>query len=748
MFIPDPEQEKKEIINRYRSLLRAWRTEDLKAKKEVRKAFNIAVEAHKDMRRRTGEPYIYHPIEVARIVAAEIGLGKISIICALLHDVVEDTDFTLANIEAIFGKKVARIIDGLTKIKDIMDNSTSSIQAENFKKMLLTLSDDVRVILIKLADRLHNMRTLDAMPQHKQLKIASETSYLYAPLAHRFGLYAIKTELEDLALKYTEPEIYQSIADRLKSSEQERKRFVNRFIYPIKKSLSKKNFDYEIFYRNKSIHSIWTKMKQKGIPIEEVYDLMAVRIVIDTPKENEKVDCWRVYSIITDHYRPKIDRLRDWISIPKANGYEALHTTVMSSDGHWVEVQIRTRRMDEIAEKGYAAHWRYKSSNPGLSESNINNWLERIREILQNTESNPLDFIDDFQGFLFTDEIYVFTPKGELRNLPIRSSVLDFAYAIHSEIGNSCIGAKVNHKLAPLDQKLKSGDQVEILTSKKQIPKEEWFDYVVTARARTQIKQGIKEEKRKFTEEGKAKLQSYFSQIGAEFSNKNQRHLQQKYNYASPIDLYYDLAQDLIGLKEVKECCAESIKESWISKMIRIPFIRSRNIEKKTLTETVIDVINQSKDIAINSDDIQKISYDISSCCLPIPGDDIVGFITPNEYIKIHRTTCPVAVNQMSKYGNRIIKTQWTDKESIGFLTGVEINGIDSPGFIKDIINVITEEQKLNIKSFHLDTKGGMIDTSIMLYVYSVGNLNNLINHLKKLPNVKKVHRLNAVVHT
>ena len=746
MFIPDPEQEKKEILKRYRSLLSAWRSDDIKAKQEVRKAFNIALEAHKDMRRRTGEPYIYHPIEVARIVASEIGLGKTSIICALLHDVVEDTDIGLSFIEANFGKKVARIIDGLTKIKDIMDKSTASIQAENFKKMLLTLSDDVRVILIKLADRLHNMRTLHAMPQHKQLKIASETSYLYAPLAHRFGLYAIKTELEDLALKYTEPDVYQNISTRLEQSENDRKRFVNRFIYPIKKALSKQNFDYEIFYRNKSIHSIWTKMQQKGVPIEEIYDLMAVRIVIDTPQESEKMECWRVYSIITDHYRPKIDRLRDWISIPKANGYEALHTTVMSADGHWVEVQIRSRRMNEIAEKGYAAHWRYKSTSPSLSETNLNNWLERIREILQNTETNPLDFLDDFQGFLFTDEIYVFTPKGELRNLPVHSSVLDFAYAIHSEIGNSCIGAKVNHKLAPLDQKLKSGDQVEILTSKKQVPKEEWFNYVVTARARTQIKQGIKEEKRNYTEQGKLKLQEYFKQIGVEFTNKNQRQLQQKYKCASPIDLYYDIAQELIGIKEIKECCGEFPRESWLSKMMRIPFIRSRNLDKKTLTETVVDVINQRKDITLNSEDIQKISYDISPCCMPIPGDDIVGFIEPDETIRIHRTTCPVAVNQMSKYGNKIIKTQWTDKETIGFVAGIEIHGIDAPGFIKDIIKVITEEQHLNIKSFHLDTQGGMTTGLVMVYVYSVKNLNNLIAELKKVSNVKKAHRLSSAI--
>jgi GTP pyrophosphokinase len=649
MYISDPEIEKKGIINRYRSLLRSWRPENPEQKKEIRKAFNIAVEAHKNMRRRTGEPYIYHPLEVARIVAEEIGLGKTSIICALLHDVVEDTEYTLADIEKQFGKSVAGIIDGLTKIKDVLDIGSPSIQAENFKKMLLTLSNDVRVILIKLADRLHNMRTLESMPLDKQLRIASETTYLYAPLAHRLGLYAIKTELEDLALKHTEPEVYQAISERLKSSEKERKRLANRFIFPIKKSLSGKEFNFDILYRNKSIHSIWNKMKTKGIPLEEVYDLMAVRVIIDTEPENEKVDCWRVYSILTDYYRPKFDRLRDWISIPKANGYEALHTTVMSKDGNWVEVQIRSRRMDEIAEKGYAAHWRYKTANPSQAEMNVNNWLDRIRDMLQSSDTNALDFIDDFQGFLFADEIYVFTPTGELRNLPLNSSVLDFAYAIHSEIGNSCIGAKVNYKLAPIHYKLRSGDQVEVLTSQKQVPKDEWFNYVVTARARTQIKNGVKEEKKKFAEKGKEMLQSFFVQIGADFSKNNLKQLQQKYNYASIFDLYYDTAHGLIGLKEVKDCCSESASETWFSKMMKNPFSKSRPTYKQTITDAVIDQLKSQKEFTISSDAVKKVSYHISTCCYPIPGDDVVSFLNQNEYIQIHRTTCPLAVNQKSK---------------------------------------------------------------------------------------------------
>jgi GTP pyrophosphokinase len=743
MFIPNASQENKAIINRYRSLLQVWNPEKPEDKKQLRKAFEIAVDAHKNMRRRTGEPYVYHPIEVARIVAGEIGLGRTSVICALLHDVVEDTDFTLEDIEKMFGPTAARIIDGLTKIKEIFDTNPLSRQAENFKKMLLTLSDDVRVILIKIADRLHNMRTLDAMPPDKQLKIASETIFLYAPLAHRFGLYAIKTELEDLAMKYTEPEIYTSIQEKLRTTFKERKRFINKFIYPIKKSLSRQQFNYEIISRDKSIYSIWDKMKKKEVPLEEIYDLFAIRIIIDTPRESEKVDCWRVYSMITDNYRPNIDRLRDWISIPKANGYEALHTTVMSNEGQWVEVQIRSKRMDEIAEKGYAAHWRYKDVTAGSSEAYINKWLERIRDMLQNNDSNALGFIDDFQGFLFTEEIYLFTPQGELRNLPANSTVLDFAYAIHSEIGNSCIGAKVNHKLAPLNYRLKSGDQVEILTSKKQIPKTEWFDYVVTARARTQIKSAIKEEKKKFTEVGMCKLKEYFTQLNIELNSVNLKRFEQKYNYNSPTDMYYDIAQNLIGLKELKECCGNVDKESWFSKVIKNPFTKSKASESKTLTETVLENLQAGDDKYKDSKQIRKISYDIANCCNPIPGDEIVGFIKTDDTTIIHRTNCEVAIGQMSKYGNKVIRTKWNDKESIGFLTGIKITGIDKKGFINDIIKIITENYNLNIKSFHLESNGGIIDGSIMLYAYSTENLANLIRHIKELPVVRKIDRIN-----
>jgi GTP pyrophosphokinase len=741
MYNNDPEQEKKEILNRYRDLLRVWKPANEEDKLIVRKAFNFAAEAHKKMRRKSGEPYIYHPLEVARIVAEEIGLGKTSIICALLHDVVEDTDFTLADIEIHFGKNVAKIIDGLTKIEDIFENKDTTKQLENFRKMLLTLSDDVRVILIKLADRLHNMRTLESMPNYKQLKIASETIYLYAPLAHRFGLYSIKSELEDLSLKYTEPEIYKNISERLKQTELDRKRFFNRFIYPIKKSLAKLELPYEIYYRDKSIYSIWQKTKKKGITIEEVYDLFAVRIILESKREDEKVDCWRIYSIITDYYRPNSDRLRDWVSLPKANGYEALHTTVMSKDGQWVEVQIRTKRMDEIAEKGFAAHWRYKEQSASRTEQSINRWLERIRDMLQSSETNALDFVNDFQGFLFTDEIYVFTPKGELRNLPFKSTVLDFAYAIHSELGNTCIGAKVNHKLAPLNYRLKSGDQVEVISSSKQIPKEEWFNYIITARAKTALKQAIKDEKKKFAEAGGKKLETIFKQLNIDYNEKNLARLQKKYNYTSPVDLYYDVANNLIGLKEIKACCAAIGKGGWFS-IITKPFTKTKETEQKTLTETIIEeLMNQSGVLEVDTE-IPKISFDIANCCMPVPGDEVVGFINPDKAVKIHRTSCPEAIDQMSKFENKIIKTIWHDKETISFITGIKISGVDKKGLINDVIKIITEELNLNIQSFHLEANGGIINGTIMFYVYSTKNLASVIKQLKKNHNIKSTQRI------
>ena len=493
-YIIDIEAEKSEILKRYRALLRACKSTLKKGdKRMIRMAFDLAVESHKEMRRKSGEPYIYHPIAVAQIAAEEIGLGTTSIVCALLHDVVEDTDITLEDIERDFGKKVTKIIDGLTKISGVFD-ANSSMQAENFRKMLLTLADDVRVILIKLADRLHNMRTMDFMPRDKQLKICSETVYLYAPLAHRLGLYSVKSELEDLSMKYMEPETYKFIATKLNEKKAERELFIKEFIGPINRILKELNLEASVVGRPKSIHSIWTKMKKKGIPFEEVYDLFAIRIILDSSPESEKSDSWKAYSIVTDLYRPNPDRLRDWISSPKANGYESLHTTVMGPKGQWVEVQIRTQRMNEIAEKGFAAHWKYKESS---SDSGLDLWVSKVRELLSNPEANALDFLDDFKMNLFAEEIFVFTPKGELKTMPSGSTALDFAFDIHTDVGSRCIGAKINHKLVPISHKLNSGDQVEIITSNKQKPSEDWLSFVVTAKARGRIKDALKEEKRK-----------------------------------------------------------------------------------------------------------------------------------------------------------------------------------------------------------------------------------------------------------
>jgi guanosine-3',5'-bis(diphosphate) 3'-pyrophosphohydrolase len=561
--------EKKEIIKRYRKLITVWKPKSQEDKDLVRKAFKVAADAHKDMRRKSGEPYIYHPLSVATIAAGEIGLGTTSIVCALLHDVVEDTEYSLEDIRDLFGDKIVLIIDGLTKIKGIFDQKTASVQAENFKKLLLTLSDDVRVILIKLADRLHNMRTLDAVSRDKQLKVSSETLHLYAPLANRLGLHAIKSELQDLALKHTDHEIYETISRKLKETAKKRAEFIGHFIEPLKKDFHSHKINFNITNREKSIFSIWEKMQNKEVPFEEIYDLFAIRIVIDVPLDSEKSECWKVYSIVTDHYRPNMDRLRDWISNPKANGYEALHTTVMSHTGQWVEIQIRSKRMDEIAEKGYAAHWKYKEYMN--INSRLDNWLDRIREMIESPEADALSFVDDVKGYFFLDEISVFTPQGELRTLPASSTVLDFAYAIHSEVGNTCIGAKVDKKLVPINHFLRNGEQIEIITSKKQIPKEEWINYVVTTRAKSNIKIALKKEKRRYFKHGREKMEKWFNQNNIAFTNENIRNFLSSVNYSTLEDLYYDVSHDKIGPKEVKQFVTANEKTGWLRFINFIP---------------------------------------------------------------------------------------------------------------------------------------------------------------------------------
>ncbi len=742
MYKVNPEIEKKEIIRRYRNVLKVWYTRKTgKDKLLVRKAFDVAVEAHKDMRRRTGEPYIYHPLDVARIAAEDIGLGTTSIVCALLHDVVEDTDYTIKDIEGLFGEKVAKIIDGLTKIEDIFDYSTSSLQAENFKKMLLTLSDDVRAILIKLADRLHNMRTLDAMPLEKQMKICSETRFLYAPLAHRLGLYVIKSELEDLVLKYTEPDIYQTILKKFKKTRKDRNIFIDKFVFPIKKTLSQNGINARIETKEHSIFSIWKKMKSKEIPFEEIYDLFAVRIIIDTSPEKERSDCWKVYSLITDLYRPKLDQLRDWISFPKANGYESLHSTFMSDTGRWVEVQIRTVRMNEIAEKGYAAHWKYKNSDE--DESGLDEWLKKVRELLQSNDSDAIDFISDFKLNLFSDEIFVFTPKGELKNLPAGSTVLDFAYNIHTQIGDQCIGGKINHELVPVKYVLKSGDQVEIITTKKQIPNEDRLNFVITARAKSRIKYSIKEERKKYKSQGVKKLKEYFKDLNIEYSGSNLKKLQEFIEYSSSIDLYYFVAADKIGLKEIKS--SFQIEDRTLFGY-RLPFSRVK--KSKTINETINEKVRNKPESLILDTDINNMKYIIADCCNPIPGDDVIGYFDDKDAIFVHRTNCPQASKLMSRYGNKIVKAKWEREKLISFLAGIKITAVDNVGLINNISTIISQEFNINISSFHLETSEGVTHAIILIYVHDTENLKTIIKKLRKIKEIKKISRIDRLSET
>lgn len=734
----DVEAEKQEILKRYRHLLRACRHNLQKGDKQlIRQAFDMALEAHKEMRRKSGEPYIYHPLAVAQIVAQEIGLGTTSIVCALLHDVVEDTDITLEVIRLNFGDKIAKIIDGLTKISGVFDQ-TSSLQAENFRKMLLTLSEDVRVILIKLADRLHNMRTLESMPRKSQLKIASETLYLYAPLAHRLGLYAIKTELEDLSIKYSEPEKYFEIVQKLQETKAQRNKYIKQFIEPIEERLKEEGYAFEIKGRPKSIYSILNKMRKQGVPFEEVFDLFAIRIILDVPLQNEKADCWNVYSIVTDSYFPNPDRLRDWISAPKSNGYESLHTTVMGPDGKWVEVQIRSRRMDEIAEKGYAAHWKYKDTKGGASESSLESWLARVREILENPDANAIDFLDDFKLNLFAEEVFVFTPKGELRKLPANSTALDFAFDIHSDVGYKCIGAKVNNKLVPLNHRLSNGDQVEILTASRQKPSEDWVNHVVTAKAKSKIKQILREEKKKIAEDGKEMLERKFRNHKVQFTNDNINYLANYYRFPSSLDLFYAVAS---GKFDKEKLDLASVFDN-----INISARRELKSEYQPDLPNKTTVSKKSRlrkaDEIILGDEYDDIPYDFARCCSPIPGDEIFGFITVGEGVKIHRTTCPNAIRLMSNYGYRIIKAQWAHspiKSDQAFLAGVHITGIDSVGVISKITEVVSKDLEVNMKSITVDSHDdGTFAGNIMLYIHDTQHLNTLMQKIKdSLPTVK-----------
>ena len=726
----DHEAERKELIKRYKQLIKACKRRLEKGDRDtIRKAFEVAVEAHKEMRRKSGEPYIYHPIAVAQICAEEIGLGTIGIVCALLHDTVEDTDLTLDDVKGLFGEKVAQIIDGLTKISGVIDN-TSSIQAENFRKVLLTMSEDIRVILIKLADRLHNMRTLEHMKRDKQIKIASETLFLYAPLAHRLGLNTIKTELENLGLKYTDTPSYLDIEHRLKENEPERKKFIQKFIDPLQEILTEQGLKFKIFGRPKSIFSIYNKIKTKHVTFDEIYDLFAIRIVIDTPYDQEKSDCWKVYSIITDFYHPSPERLRDWISTPKSNGYESLHTTVMGPEGKWVEVQIRTVRMDDLAENGYAAHWKYKESAAD-KESKFESWLHRIREMLENPDPNALEFIDDFKLNLFSDEMFVFTPKGDMKTLPVDATALDFAFEIHTKVGEHCIGAKVNHKLVPLSHVLASGDQVEILTSGKQQPKDDWLNFVITAKAKSKIKNSLKEQRKKIAEEGKEIIKRKFDRNKLEFTNKVVNDFCKFLRLPSSQELFYRAALNNVDVKEIKEYVRFKNNPS--------PKAKKEEVQK---IEQLVTSARGKTDMLVIGDDMQKLDYNLAPCCNPIPGDDVFGFITVGEGIKIHRVNCPNAVRLLSNYAYRVVKAKWTSDQLISFLAGLKIIGTDELGMVNNITKVISSENNINMRSINFDTDDGIFEGTIMIYVHDTKHLNHLITNLKKVKGVSKVERI------
>jgi GTP pyrophosphokinase len=692
----------------------------------------MAADAHKTMRRKSGEPYILHPLAVAMICVEEIGLGVRSTICALLHDTVEDTDVTLEDIQREFGDEIAKIVDGLTKISSVLDTNISQ-QAENFKKILLTLTDDPRVILIKLADRLHNMRTLDSMKREKQLKISSETVYVYAPLAHRMGLYNIKTEMEDLAMKYMEPDSFRYLTQKLHETKRERTRFINDFIRPIKEKLEQGHFNFEIYGRPKSIHSIWNKMKKKGVAFEEVYDLFAIRVILNSPPEKEKEDCWKVYSIITDEYTPSPERLRDWLSNPKNNGYEALHTTVMGPQGKWVEVQIRTKRMNDIAEKGLAAHWKYKEGTN--DENRFDKWFNQIREVLAAQDTNSIDFLQDFKVSFLAEEIYVYTPKGDVKMLPIGASALDFAFAVHTAVGLKCIGAKVNHKLVPIGHKLKSGDQVEIITSAKQKPNSEWLKFVVTTKAKAKIKDSLKEEKRTIAEEGKYILQRKLEGIGAAVNSHNMEELTSFYKISSSLDLLYDIAVKKIDLKELKDFTVAGDK-------LVAPKIIKPGIEEKAHVDAPSKSYNKKDaELIIFGESSDKIMYTLANCCKPIPGDDVFGFITQGEGLKIHRTNCPNAARLLANYGHRVVKTKWVKNKEISFLTGLKIIGLDDVGVINKITNLISGELKININALTIEAREGLFEGHIKVYVHDKDELEDLFIHLKALPGIESVDR-------
>lgn len=719
--------EHEQIKEAFEDLLRSLRKETSKeSRQKIKEAFEFANEAHKGVRRRSGEPYILHPLAVAKIAVKEIGLGTTSAVAALLHDVVEDTDYTVEDITNLFGPKVAAIVDGLTKISGVMGSETTQ-QAESFRKMILTLADDVRVILIKIADRLHNMRTLASMPEHKQVKIASETLYIYAPLAHRMGLHAIKTELENLSMKYEHPDEYEVIAKKIEVYKNQFSALFEAFIKPIRERLVENNYEYTITARTKSVYSVWMKMQRRNISFDEIYDLLAVRIVFK-PKEGlpEKLQCWNIYSLITDLYNPKPERIRDWVSVPKANGYEALHLTVMGPEGQWFEVQIRSERMDEIAEKGLAAHWKYKGEG---ESSELDRWLAGIKEILDQPDATALEFLDEFKLNLFTKEIRVFTPKGYMRTLPKGATALDFAYDIHTEIGNTCIGAKVNHKLVPMSHKLASGDQVEILTSDKQKPQKEWLDFVVTAKARTHINSVFKKTRKEQARNGFNLYEEVVKRLRLPLTAETLNKVLEHFGFANREDFYVEIGRNAITGEELEKFLKKKTENKFI-KYWNLQFLWSGKDDDKRKKDRNALLVQADSD------------FSIAPCCNPIPGDDVVGMNMAGTRVTVHKRSCPEAIRLMASFGDRIVPVKWVSHKVMSFLAVIKLTGIDTPGVVNEVTALIAQEGQVSMRMIHFEARDGVFEGLIHLYVHNTNDLNNILHRISQLKSVETVVRV------
>ena len=732
-MIVDPKTENKEIAKQYKELLRiSYQTLSEEDKKMIRLAFDMAVEAHSEQRRKSGEAYIFHPISVAKIVAHQIGLDATSICAALLHDVVEDTQFSLKDIERLLGANVAKIVQGLTKISHLKKDKNISLQAENFRKMLLTLNDDVRVIIIKIADRLHNMQTMDSMPEYKQVKIASETLYIYAPLAHRIGLYNVKTELEDLSLKYTEPQRYESIKEKIEETKEAQETYIKSFSKFLSKELKKERFDFEIKGRSKSIYSIHRKMVTQNVPFEKIYDKFALRIIYKANKNKEKFLAWKIYSIVTDHFTPNPTRLRDWISAPKSTGYEALHITVMGPANKWVEIQIRSDRMNEIAEKGYAAHYKYKQGDQ--KDIGIEAWLNRLQEVLENNTGNAIDFVEDFKLNLYAKEIFVFTPKGDLKSLPQGATALDFAFFIHSEIGKKTRGVRVNDRLVPLSKVLKSGDQIEVITSENIKPSSNWLDFVVTARARSIIKSSINEEKKTHAEEGKEILRRKLKPLKITLNDKTIQQMLDYFKFENSQDLYYRIGIGTLDNKKLKEFANEYNNTL-------LNFFKRRSRKSNPIPNTDANQITEKYDQLVFGKEKEPLAHSFASCCRPIPGDAVFGFITVNEGIKVHHKECPNALALQSNFAYRIIPAKWVDSSAQEFNAVLNLSGIDKKGLVNEVTRMISNNKSVNINKINFDSEDSYFTGIIHVSVPNKNVLNKLVQNLSKVNGIDKIVR-------